>query len=285
MTRIKESVVLITGGASGIGKLMGQKCLQQGATHLLIWDVDPVSLQAVTEELSAAEHQVHPYLVNIADTAQVQQAAQQVLQEFGAPNIVINNAGIVVGKPFVEHTMQEIERTLQVNVLGMMAVTHAFLPAMLERRQGHFVNIGSAAGMLPNPRMSVYAGSKWAVLGWSESLRLELEQIAPGLHVTTVTPSYIDTGMFAGVKAPFLTPILQPHTIADAILRAVEQNQILLRKPFIVNLLPLLRGLLPTRMFDTIAGKWFGVYTSMSGFTGRTAPEHSRTGTNLPEKL
>jgi len=119
--------------------------------------------------------------------------------------------------------------------------------------------------------MSVYAGSKWAVLGWSESLRLELEQIGPNLKVTTVMPSYIDTGMFAGVKAPLLTPILQPDTITEAILNAIKRNKILLRKPFIVNLLPLLHGILPTRVFDTVTGRWFGVYTSMNDFTGRPA--------------
>jgi all-trans-retinol dehydrogenase (NAD+) len=273
MTHVRQSTVLITGGASGIGKLMGRKCLQQGATRLLIWDINPAGLQETAQELSAAGFEVHTYQVNVGDTGQVKQTAEQVLAQFGAPNILINNAGIVVGKPFAEHSMAEIERTLQVNVLGVMAVTNAFLPAMLARGQGHVVNIASAAGLLPNPRMSVYAGSKWAVLGWSESLRLELEQAGQEMRVTTVTPSYIDTGMFAGVRAPLLTPILQPEAIADAILQAVEQNRIILRKPFIVHLLPLLRGILPTRVFDTVAGRWFGVYTSMNDFTGRPAAE------------
>jgi all-trans-retinol dehydrogenase (NAD+) len=273
MTSIRSSTILITGGASGIGKLMGRKCLEQGATRLLIWDVNPIGMQETAQELSTAGFEVHTYQVNVGDTGQVKQTAEQVLAQFGAPNILINNAGIVVGKPFAEHSMAEIERTLQVNVLGVMAVTNAFLPAMLARGQGHVVNIASAAGLLPNPRMSVYAGSKWAVLGWSESLRLELEQAGKEMRVTTVTPSYIDTGMFAGVKAPLLTPILRPEAIVDAILKAVEQNKIILRKPFIVHLLPLLRGILPTRVFDTVAGRWFGVYTSMNDFTGRPDAE------------
>lgn len=282
MTRIRNSTVLITGGASGIGKLMGLKCLQQGASRLIIWDVNPDGLQQTTQELAAAGYQVYPYLVNVADTAQVQETAACVVAEAGTPNIIINNAGIVVGKPFAEHAMEEIERTLQVNVLGVMAVTRAFLPAMLARGQGHVVNIASAAALLPNPRMSVYAASKWAVLGWSESLRLELEQAGPEMQVTTVTPSYIDTGMFAGVKVPLLTPILQPAVIADAILEAIEKNRIILRKPFIVHLLPLLRGLLPTRVFDTVAGRWFGVYSSMNDFTGRPTPAQKQKQATLP---
>ncbi|PVY39424.1 SDR family oxidoreductase [Pontibacter virosus] len=273
MTHIRKSTVLITGGASGIGKLMGSKCLQRGAIRVLVWDINPTGLQQTYQEFSKADHEVHTWQVNIGDAAQVQQAAEDVQSRFGAPEILINNAGIVVGKPFVEHSMAEIERTLQVNVLGAMLVTQAFLPAMVARGSGHIVNIASAASLLPNPRMSVYAASKWAVLGWSESLRLELEQTGPNLKVTTVTPSYIDTGMFAGVRAPLLTPILQPEVITEAILQAVERNRILLRKPFIVNLLPFLRGILPTRVFDTVAGRWFGVYTSMNDFTGRPAAD------------
>ncbi|MFD2247338.1 SDR family oxidoreductase [Pontibacter ruber] len=272
MTRISNSTVLITGGASGIGKLMGQKCLQQGASRLVIWDINPENLQLVAAEFEAQGYQVHPYLVDIGNLAEVERTADRVLREAGTPSILINNAGIVVGKRFAEHSLFEIERTLNINVLGAMAATRVFLPAMLQQGHGHVVNIASAASLLPNPRMSVYAASKWAVLGWSESLRLELEQMSPHLHVTTVTPSYIDTGMFAGVKAPLLTPILQPETIANAILEAVKENKIILRKPFIVNLLPLLRGILPTRIFDAVVGKTFKVYTSMDKFSGRPGP-------------
>ncbi|MCX2740279.1 SDR family oxidoreductase [Pontibacter anaerobius] len=273
MTKISNSIVLVTGGASGIGKLMGLGCLQRGARRLIIWDINPETLQQVTEEFRAQGYQVDAFEVNVSDQVQVEQAAQKVLRQVGTPTILFNNAGIVVGKPFVEHTYQDIKRTLDVNILGVMAVTQALLPGMIARGSGHIVNIASAAGLLPNPRMSVYAASKWAVLGWSESLRLELEALRQDLHVTTVTPSYIDTGMSAGVKAPFLTPILQPETITKSILDAVECNGIILRKPAIVHLLPLLRGILPSRLFDRIVGHGFNVYNSMDDFTGRPAAE------------
>lgn len=273
MTKIRDSIILVTGGASGIGKLMGQGCLQRGANRLVIWDVNAESLQRVTQELRAQGYQADGFAVDVSNPAEVEQAAQQVMQRIGVPDILFNNAGIVVGKPFADHSYQDIERTLHVNVLGVMAVTRAFLPAMITRGSGHIVNIASAASLLPNPRMSVYAASKWAVLGWSESLRLELEALQQDLHVTTVTPSYIDTGMFAGVKAPLLTPILKPESITKSILAAVEQNKIILRKPAVVHLLPVLRGILPTKIFDAIVGRGFNVYTSMNQFTGRQAAE------------
>jgi short-subunit dehydrogenase len=249
MTQIRNHTILITGGASGIGKLMGMQALQKGASKLIIWDINRQNMQQVTAELQKQGRNVSFCEVDITHTGSMQAAAMRVLQETGPPDILINNAGIVVGKPFVEHSFAEMERTLQINVLGAMAVTRVFLPGMIERGSGHIVNIASAASLIPTPRMSVYAASKWAVLGWAESLRLELEALHKDLHVTTVTPSYIDTGMFAGVKAPWLTPILQPEEAAQAILEAVEKNKILLRKPAIVNLLPLLRGLLPARLF------------------------------------
>lgn len=281
MTKLLNKTILVTGGASGIGRLMGLGCLRRGAGHLVIWDINSESLRQVAQELMAEGFQVDTYVVDVARPEEVEQAAQQVMATAGVPDVLFNNAGIVVGKPFAEHSYQDIKRTLDINVLGAMAVARAFLPAMISRGSGHIVNIASAAGLLPNPRMSVYAASKWAVLGWSESLRLELEALRQDLHVTTVTPSYIDTGMFAGVKAPALTPILKPEAITKDILNAVEQNRILLRRPLIVHLLPLLRGLLPTRLFDRAVGYGFNVYTSMDHFAGRpaqkAAPDHTHT--------
>ncbi|WP_242927229.1 SDR family NAD(P)-dependent oxidoreductase [Pontibacter vulgaris] len=273
MTKIANSTVLITGGASGIGKLTAQRCLQLGATRVILWDINQGNLDHFTKELRAQGYKVSGYVVDVADAADVQQAAEQVLQETGPPDILVNNAGIVVGKLFAEHSFYEIERTLNINVSGVMMVTRAFLPAILTRGSGHIVNIASAAGLIPNPRMSVYAASKWAVLGWSESLRLELEQTGKNMHVTTITPSYIDTGMFAGVKAPVLTPIMQPEHFVEAMLDAIGKNKIILRKPTIVHLLPLFRGLLPARVFDFIVGRGFKVYTSMQNFTGRAPAE------------
>lgn len=271
MTQIAGSIVLITGGASGIGKIMGRKSLEKGANQLIIWDINADMLDEVVAGFREKGFSATGFVVDVADSISVQQAARQVLQNIGAPHILINNAGIVAGNQlFQEYTIAEIEHTIAINTIGPMLVTQAFLPAMVARGNGHVVNIASAAGLMPNPRMSVYAASKWAIVGWSESLRLELEQQNYNLHVTTVTPGYINTGMFDGVKAPFLTPILEPESIAGAVLDAVAANKIFLRKPAIVHLLPLLRGLLPARLFDLIAGRFFNVYNSMDKFTGRS---------------
>lgn len=269
LSKIHNQTVLITGGASGLGKLFAERCLAEKATAVILWDIDAAQLDRAVEDFRARGHaNVLGQRVDVSDAASVAAAAQKVLSERPAVDILFNNAGIVVGKPFEEHSYREIERTIGVNVLGAMYVARAFLPAMIEQGRGHLVNIASAAGLIPNPRMSVYASSKWAVVGWSESLRIELEALGKDLRVTTVEPSYINTGMFDGVKAPLLTPILDPDYLVDKVIQAVKNDRILVREPAVVKALPLMRGLLPTRAFDFMARR-FGVYDSMNDFVGR----------------
>jgi short-subunit dehydrogenase len=268
MTRINRTTILITGGASGIGKQMGLRFLEKKCSKLVVWDIDEQQLEKLAEEWSELGYDVYPYLVDVANTTQVDEMASDVINTLGKVDILVNNAGVVVGKDFAEHSAKDINDTFDINVKGMMQVTRNFIQPMIQTGSGHIVNIASAAGMIPNPRMSVYAASKWAVLGWSESLRLELEQLNKGLRVTTVTPGYIDTGMFKGVKAPLLAPLLDPEEIVEEIMQGIMQNKIWVRAPKIVSMLPFLRGLLPTRLFDFTAQQ-LGVYSSMDEFTGR----------------
>jgi short-subunit dehydrogenase len=140
---------------------------------------------------------------------------------------------------------------------------------MIKREFGRIINIASAAGLSPNPGMTVYVASKWAAVGWSDSLRIELEQDHENIKVLTVMPSYINTGMFDGVKAPLLIPVLDPEKISAKILNAVEKEKIYLREPFMVKLSPFIRGILPARVYDFIAGNLLKVYSSMDTFRGR----------------
>lgn len=267
MSRIEGTTVLVTGGASGLGRSLGARFLEAGAGELVVWDVDEAALERTKAELAAAGHRVVGEAVDVADPNAVAGAARALRQRGIRVGVLVNNAGIVVGKPFAEHTAAEIERTMRINALAPMHVTRGLL-ADLRDTGGHIVNIASAAGLVSNPGMSVYCASKWAMIGWSDSLRLELERSDAGVRVTTVTPYYIDTGMFAGVRSPVL-PILRTDTVARRVVRAVERDRIFVRLPRIVGLVPLLRGLLPARWFDVVVGRWFGVYESMDAFRGR----------------
>lgn len=267
MSQVRDATVLITGGAAGIGKIMGRICLEKGARKLIIWDINQALLDETVRAFRDAGYQAEGYAVDITNTAVVQKTARECLDQHGPVDILINNAGIVVGKFFTEHSHADIDRTMQVNTQAMMHITLEFLPAMVSRKHGHIVNISSAAGMAANPQMSIYVASKWAVLGWSETLRLELESRHEGLHVTTVTPFYISTGMFSGVRSP-IVPIVRPESAAAQIIRAVEKNRIYCRMPWIVYAMPFFKGILPQRWYDALIGKWFGIYRSMSEFRG-----------------
>lgn len=267
MSVITNSHILITGGASGIGLRMGKNALEQGAAKLAIWDINTEKLEECNKQLANFQDRIHTYKVDVSDPEQIYQSAQKLQSEINHLDILINNAGVVAGKPFHKQDKTDIDKTIAVNLSGVMHTTRAFLPQMIERSTGHIVNIASAAAHMGNPNMSVYAGSKWGVRGWSESLRIELKK--QNITVTSVEPSYIDTGMFKGVTPPLLTPLLDPENLSRRILRAVEKNKMHLRTPFMVKLLPFLKGVLPAKVFDFVAGKLFKVYHSMDTFTGR----------------
>jgi short-subunit dehydrogenase len=273
MTRIAEKTVLVTGGARGMGRMFAEGCLKRGAARVALWDIDAEGLERTASEIDPERDRVTTAVVDVSNAESIERQGRELLDARGAVGILFNNAGIVVGKPFADHSSADIERTIRINVQGPMHVARVFLPAMLSAGAGHVVNIASAAGLTPNPNMSVYAASKWAVLGWSESLRIELEATGPGLKVTTVCPSYVDTGMFHGARAPVLTRVLSPDAFVNDVLDAVEQDKILLRRPKIVNLMPFLRGALPTRLFDRVVGRGLRIYNSMDEFEGH-GPSH-----------
>jgi short-subunit dehydrogenase len=258
---------------------MGLKCLQEGAANLVIWDINEENLNNTLQEFASKGYKnVSAFVVDVANVDDIEKSATEVLLEIGNVDILFNNAGIVAGKKsFWEHTAKDIDKTLSINVSGVMNVTRVFIQDMIKQGRGHVINIASASGLIPLPKGSVYASSKWAVLGWSESLRMEFELEGKDLHVTTVCPSFIDTGMFKGVKAPLLFPLLQPDDVVNKIIKAIKNNDHLLLMPENVNIVPFLKGVFPAKIFDKVAG-WLGVYSSMNSFEGR--PDKER----MPEK-
>ena len=191
--KFKNSNVLITGGASGIGKIMGRIALEKGASCLIIWDINPQNINTTTEELSKIG-KVKGYIVDVADNKKVTEAYEQVVKDCGEVDILINNAGIITSnKTFDLQTEDEILRTMHINTIAPMFVARAMLPGMLKRNTGHICTIASAGGMLSNPKMSVYAASKWGVIGWSDSVRIELQEMKSKVRVTTIAPYYINT--------------------------------------------------------------------------------------------
>ena len=267
MTKIKGRTLLITGGASGIGRIMGRMALQRGAKKVVVWDINEDNIAATESELNPYG-EVKGYKVDVANTEIVKQMFALTTKECGDVDILINSAGIITGnKTFAEQSQQDIDRTMAINATAPMTVALQALPPMLERNVGHICNIASAAGFIANPRMSIYAASKWAVIGWSDSLRVELQEAKSNVHVTTIAPYYISTGMFDGVRSRII-PILKPEWVAKKILNAIEKNKKISSWPLGYHLIRTLQALLPLRALDLLC-KVLGIYNALDHFKGR----------------
>lgn len=283
MTQIAGKNILITGAASGIGKLMAFKLGRLGA-RLFLWDYHQENLDATVAELNAASYAAKGFIVDLSDKEAVQKVAQDTLSEALTIDIIINNAGIVVGKTLLEASDEDIQRTFDVNTFALFWVVRAFLPGMIERNSGHIVTIASAAGISGNAKLVDYCSSKFAAVGFDEALRIELHRLSTNIKTTVVCPYYIDTGMFEGVRTRFprLLPILQPEYVVKRVIRAIQTNKARLIMPKMVNVIYPAR-LLPTGLFDAIQ-RFFGVSETMDNFIGRTNTNSLNAQKTPPQK-
>ncbi len=268
MQTLRGKRALITGGALGIGRAIAERFAAEGAELLLV-DLNAEALATAAEALAATGARVRTYVLDITDASRILGLREQVHRDGGPIDVLVNNAGLVFGGAFLATPLEKHFTTYRVNTLGLVAMTHAFLPDLLAGRDGHIVNIASASAFIGLPFGATYASSKWAVLGFSESLVLELElQGHRHVHVTAICPSYVATGLFAGARAPLGTRLLTPERVAALTLRAVLRNRLYVRAPWLVQLTPFLRGVLPFRQFARVAAL-FGVNTSMMAWRGR----------------
>ncbi len=268
MTKLKDSCVLITGGASGIGKIMGRIVLEKGAKQLIIWDINEQNIENTIAELKNIGC-VKGYKIDVSNSEQVATCYRQTENECGNVDVLINCAGIVTGnQTFDKQDISSIERTMNINATAPMVVALQALPGMIARNNGHICNIASAAGMIANPKMSVYVASKWAIVGWSDSVRIELNQIKSNVQVTAIAPYFINTGMFNGVSAR-ICPMLKPEPTAKKIIRAIEKNRHFKGIPFGFHFIRFWQAILPTAVFDFFFGEVMGIFHAMDHFTGR----------------
>jgi all-trans-retinol dehydrogenase (NAD+) len=278
--------------------------LARAGSRVVVWDIDQAGIERVVNELgsirtgesinvafrsakvaalrsangaeatlndsvvlSAGSHA--GYVCDISQRERVSAVAARVKQEVGPIQIVVSCAGVVSGRPFLELSDTQIERTIQVNTLGLIWVLRAFLPDMVEAGEGHLVTVASAAGLIGVAGLTDYCASKWAAVGLDEALRVELKKQAPRLKTTIVCPYFVNTGMFDGVATRFswLLPILKEDYVAERIVRGIRRNRRQVLMPWMVHTIAPLR-MLPVWLFDTIA-KVLGVNAAMDAFCGR----------------
>lgn len=273
MKDVSGAVVLITGAAKGMGRLFAERAVAEKAAAVVLVDIDEEGLKATAAELSGGATTVHTEVLDVRRVTALRAAAKRVRAAVGQVDVVINNAGIVRGNAYFWETdpVQDTQLTIEVNTIAPMHVAREFLPEMIEGgRPARLVNIASAAGLTSNPRMAAYAGSKWAVVGWSDSVRLELEQAGHDhVKVTTVCPYYVKTGMFDGARSAPLLPLLEPADVVEQTWAAMLKGQPMLVMPKTVLVSEVAKGVLPIGVRDFVADKVLGIYHTMDDFTGR----------------
>ena len=271
MTQLHDKRVLITGSGHGLGRELAKTFAKAGC-EIIVTDRDIDRVNETVNLLTKSNQRAFGYAMDVTNPVSVQDVHDHVLSEHGPIDILINNAGIVCGGTFENVSLERHKAIYDVNCFGPVTVTHTLLSELLTRPESHIVNIASASALMPLPFAATYASSKWAVLGFSESLREELRLTGHGhVHVTSVCPGYIATGMFHGAKTPFLMPMLTPQSLANEVVRAVQSDVEIVRTPWQVKLLPLLNALLP-RWLLRLVGDKLGVLDSMSNWNNVVEP-------------
>ena len=220
----------ITGASSGIGKGTA-KALAAKGYDLVIASRSLEKLEAVKKEIEkVAQVQVTPLVLDVTDTAAIHQTASAVLERFGAPDVLVNDAGLARGlEPYDQTNEEDILEMVDTNIKGLFLVTHEFLPAMVARNSGHIVNLGSTAGLYAYAGAAVYCATKAAVKTFSDGIRIDC--MATDIKVTTIQPGMVETPFsevrFHGDKeraANVYKDIepLTPEDVADAIAYVVD---------------------------------------------------------------
>jgi NAD(P)-dependent dehydrogenase (short-subunit alcohol dehydrogenase family) len=188
---LKNKRILITGAGSGIGRACARTFAREGA-ELWLTDVQRAGLDETARSCREAGASVQARVVDVSDAVAMTALADEVHGQGGALDVLMNNAGVGVAGKLVETDFADWDWALSINVKGVVHGCRLFGPAMIVRGQGgHIVNVASAAGLLAPPGMSIYAATKFAVVGLSESLRAEL--LPHGVVVTTLCPGVVDT--------------------------------------------------------------------------------------------
>nr|NLD40978.1 SDR family oxidoreductase [Actinomycetales bacterium] len=251
---------------------------ERGAHAVVLWDIDPVGLERVAARVGVAGAEAYVQTVDVRDPEAVATAAAQVSAEYGRVDVLVNNAGVVSGKEVLALTEEDIARTFDVNVLSHYRTIREFLPGMMRRDEGLIVTVSSAAGLVGVPRMTDYCGSKYAAVGLTESLRVELRHSGSNVGTLLVCPYFIQTGMFEGVRSrvPSLLPSLEPEDVAERVLDSIESRRQRLIIPAFAQTILHIKGL-PVSAVDALTGL-FGVNSTMDNFVGRKEREHAGVG-------
>lgn len=218
MKELKNKNCFITGAANGIGRSFALALAREGM-NLFISDIDMVNLKEVKSEIENIGAKVVTAKCDVTKFEDFQKNAKKFYSEIGNVDLLINNAGIVIGGSIFEITLEDWRELLNVNLWSIIYSLKVFLPKMVERRKGHIVNMASGAGVLGATEPLPYIASKFAVVGLSEALFGQLNSY--GINVSVIVPTYVRTGIFQKCKVKYSQKLIDD--VGEKKLREISQ--------------------------------------------------------------
>ncbi len=244
MDNIKGKTIAITGAARGIGFATAKALLDRGA-RVVIGDRDIALGESAVAKLSNLGP-VSGYPLDVADPESFATFLDKARADGGGHiDVLINNAGVMPVGPFLDHTEQTIRSAIEVNFYGVINGCRLVLPEMVRRRRGHIVNVASLAGMLAVPGQALYAGTKFAVVGFSTALA---DEYAPqGVEVSCVMPTFTNTELISGTATGGMTAPVEPEEIAAAVVKTLDKPKTIVSVPYSLRFIAAATAFLPPR--------------------------------------
>jgi NAD(P)-dependent dehydrogenase (short-subunit alcohol dehydrogenase family) len=261
---LQGKVAVVTGAGSGIGRSTALLLARNGA-KVHVADIDAERAQKVAGEIEAAGGTASAHALDVSDPEAVEAFAAEVFAADGGVDILHNNAGVGHGGGIEATTVEDWQRIIGVNLLGVAYGIQAFVPRMLEQgRPASVINTASLAGINPAAKMAPYVSSKYGVVGMTESLNAELSK--RGIRFSAICPGIIDTdiiptatvrgdleGKHAKINEFYATRGVSPDEVADAVMRAIEKHTLIVPVPRRQVLVPYLLHRLSPTLSQTIA--------------------------------
>jgi short-subunit dehydrogenase len=227
---LNVQVIVITGAASGIGRTTALACARRGAA-LVLADQEPTALASLAAAIEQMGVRAVPVVTDVGSAIEVARLARTTVEQFGRVDTWVNNAAVSTYATVEQMTVGEIERIIQVNLLGPIYGIKAILPQMQRQREGTIITVASVLGERSVPLQSAYCAAKHGLVGFTEALRLELAHAYPDIAITLILPASINTPFFAharsklGVMPKPMAPVYTPELVAEAILVAAEHRR------------------------------------------------------------
>lgn len=253
MVNLKNKVIFITGASTGVGLELAKRLAQQEAKIILTArNEEKLQKAKLTTGISDS------YLLDVTSESQINETVEKVIKKYGRIDFLINNAGFGIFKEVVEMNIEEVIEMMDVNYFGIVRCTKAVLPHMIDRNEGHIINIASVAGKIATAKAAAYSASKSAVIGFSNGLRAELANSS--INISVINPGPIDTPFFnrADPSGKYVENVkwfmLKPEEVVDQVIKVMKNKKAELTLPYLANIGVMLNQLFPV-LFNEIIGK------------------------------